>query len=327
MKLRHALPFAALSLVVVACGGSSDDSSNSTGNGGQPKGTPVALADLPGALASAYCNSIAGCCNAKMYPYDQAKCVAQMTGLYTAFLPSDPARADYDPQKGGDCVAAAAALSSCHSSDTTPTACQTMFVGKVAPGGTCDSGFECAASSSGTVDCEFGAGSQGACTVKPTGKAGDACGSTCTKSGNEEDCTTFGSGSGSGPKPGPAACYTNDGLYCDGSSYQCKTVSKLGGACTSTDGCEQGTFCDAQQCVKPLAQGAKCGFGALCQGGYCDDFGDKTCKPAKAIGAECSSNDECGAGAHCVSHGSGAKAKCEAADEIASPGICAGTGL
>lgn len=330
----------AFSLCIAACGGSSSGgSSDSTGagaggagGGGVPtvKGSPVARADFAATYAKAFCSSIAGCCAAKSFPYDGPKCEVYLTGLLGTVYPDDPSQLDYDPVAAGDCIATAASyISTCKDDGGPPPAvCDQMFTGKVPEGGTCKfSGNVCAPVAGADVSCDYDPATKaGKCAVKPVGKAGDGCGSSCTRHpSGDTSCTGFGS-AGSGPMPGKAECYSNDGLYCDGSVYQCKPTAKLGEACTSTEGCLVDTFCDAGKCAPPLALGAKCSFSSLCANGYCDNA-TQACVPKKKDTATCQSSSECQSG-ECNYMQGGTMGTCRAADSgPASAEVCSGTGF
>ncbi len=324
--LFRTLTVAALAVAISACAGSSEDTAS---------GSPSSRDELAGAMAKALCANIGGCCSAKQYAYDEAKCTSLMTTFYGSLLPDVGSTATYDPQKGGDCVAemSAAAKTCGTSSPGADSACATMFVGSTPPGGTCGTMWDCAPVAGGVNECWFEGkdGETGTCVFTPRGKAGDPCGSTCTDRPGDEECGLVG-------KPDTtqstqkAACYTNDGLYCSlalgSSTYSCAPIAKLGGACTTSDGCEGEAFCNAGKCEKPLPLGSPCSFGARCEGGYCDSK-TKTCQPSKALGEPCDLSEQCGEGNQCDHEED--PSTCEkspgAGSTQISKGICAGSSV
>lgn len=253
------------------CGGSTD--------GGGTNATPIAKEQFAGELARAVCNNIGSCCQQAGYPHDPTQCAALLEGMYKNMTAG---AVQYDPQKGGECVAYAASMVKACSDAPDPGPCENVAVGTVPAGGKCTSSAECIAPAGGDAGCN-----DGVCVQQPRGKLGDGCSSTCTEDGNTTSC----SGGMGGASSGNASCFTNDGLVCrdDG---KCGAAAKVGETC-SYDDCVASAYCDmsAEKCVARVAVGGACtGEGQCADGAYCD--GAK-CATEKPQGAPCVESNEC----------------------------------
>lgn len=253
------------------CGGSTD--------GGGTSAAPVAKEKFPAELARAVCDNIGSCCQQAGYVHDAAKCAALLEGMYKNMTTG---AVQYDPQKGGDCVAHAASMVKACGGAPNPGPCENVVVGTVAAGGKCTSSAECIAPAGGDADCN-----DGVCVQEPRGKLGDGCSSTCTEDGNTTSC----SGGMGGASSGNASCFTNDGLVCRADG-KCGAAAKVGETC-SYDDCVASAYCDmsAEKCVARVALGGTCtGEGQCADGAYC---GGGTCVAEKATGAACADWVEC----------------------------------
>ena len=68
-----------------------------------------------------------------------------------------------------------------------------------------------------------------------------------------------------------------------------------GAACAWDEQCPSG-YCSEQVCAAKPAQGDFCPVGVCADGLFCDSFGDATCKPQLADGADCTFDTDCGSG-------------------------------
>lgn len=304
-----------VTLCLAACGG---ESGGDAPGESSPAATPVALADLPSAMAKAQCRALAGCCQARSYPYDEGKCVAQATALNAAFAVTSTDRADYDPSQGGACVAALeAAWGQCKVPAAPLPACQTMFVPKVAEGGFCKSAPECIATGGGRAAC---VGSPGKCATVKKGSAGDACNADCTSVSGTTTCAVYLDLQGAGA----AECHAEDALFCKLEGAACAPRAAVGAPCLSSNDCVLGAFCDGTSCKANVAVGGSCATGASCEGGYCDVAGGAVCKAPRAVGEPCPSGAECGPKGRCVTPSKGAAPTCAPSDDLATPALCGG---
>jgi hypothetical protein len=292
-----------------ACGGSSEDETASTG--------PISVESLPGELADAYCNLLVPCCQDLGVTTDAASCESNIEQLFRASLSeANEANYDYDADAAGACLAGfrEAAASECgvftEASSSIGKACDGVFVGKVQPGGACNSDIECAGSAAedpecqiqsdcttnpdGSIDC--GTGEAGVCVIERRGVAGDSCYWTCTEDGSSRSC----SGSGAIEEtPDQSRCYTNDGLYCSNPGV-CAERAALGGTCEGDEGCDDGLRCDfaTSTCMEKATAGQACTFSDDCADGlYCKN---DLCVAELAPGSTCVQfEDECQEGSSC----------------------------
>jgi hypothetical protein len=270
---------------VMACGGSTASS-----------GSPVQKEDFSAQATAAVCDVLAGCCSTASLPYDGAAC---RTGFAAQLAPqlSNP-KVAYDPTAGGSCVAAIRGLG-CAPLDGARGPCSTVFAGTVPSGEPCSSSAECATPAGGHASCMGGQ-----CHVEPRGKSGDTCSATCTESGSSTSCSFSGVAAQSGAAdggvgpvsttPGPARCYTNDGLTC-GPSGTCEKIPALSEACTF-GGCAADAFCDQGRCAALRDVGGTCNsFDECVTTAFCDTTA-RTCAAKKTNGASCDTELECQSG-------------------------------
>lgn len=308
-------------LAQAACGGTATGGS---GGSAGVTGPPVPRDQLASTLGSTFCDAIGGCCRKAGLPYDQNACITNIVGGFE--IPSTSAKVSYDAQAAGNCVAGfKASLSACQAlSDATPDACEQVFQGQVGPGAACSIRDECLRPAGGHASCE-----NGVCVQQPRGRLGDACASTCTESGSSRSCSgsggTAGTGGtgGTGATPGPADCYTNDGLTCS-ETYTCIAIARLGEPCHSSEGCVEGTYCDFSlgQCATPHALGEACNGYRSCASSFCD-FTSSVCVPLVAEGQPCDSSEQC-VSDRCVYQSGASSGTCGTDSTLATPETCSG---
>lgn len=257
----------------VACGGSSDG-----GGGGS---APIARADAPAVFAELLCTNVGPCCEAAGLEYRPASCEQVYLGELAAQW--DIPNTIWDADAAGRCFdEAREALASC--SNIPGNECAGLLTGTLPAGAACTHSAQCVVPAGGDAHCDE------VCVQEPRGKAGDGCQETCTENERFTEC------SGGGPvggTPGPASCYTNDGLYC-AESGRCEALLKEGTPCTYA-GCSAGTFCRGV-CTPNLALGSDCFSSNECgEDGFCD-VGTNVCVAKKPAGADCVEYDECQVG-------------------------------
>ena len=295
-----------------ACGGEN--------SGGASPSQPVTNNDMATALSSAFCEGIVGCCSRYGYPSDTAACKNTLQTLLSAQMTTlfGTGHYTYDANAAGACVAAyrnaAEACTSHEAEGAVETACQKVYMGNVALGGSCSASGECVQNETRSVTCNAGV-----CAL-PTdntfsygqrahGKLGEACQSTCISYGNG------GSSCGGSASASTAAadCWANEGLVCGAGSI-CVAAPAVGESCSGY--CAPGAYCSGATCVAQDAAGScKSASDACLSTSYCDSTTDM-CTPKKADGATCNSDSEC-TGGDCL----GDHCRVWA---IATPSSCAG---
>jgi hypothetical protein len=92
----------------------------------------------------------------------------------------------------------------------------------------------------------------------------------------------------------------DEGLYCDSSTFVCKTLPTLGQSCsTSSFRCAEPFFCNTSQspyvCDEPASIGETCvSPSRTCNtDAYCDTSLTRQCQPRRADGSECDSSVQC----------------------------------
>lgn len=270
--------------VAASCGGSS-------AGDGSSGGAPLPLDQFAERAAAAVCNTIAPCCGAQGIQYDDAACKAGWKGFYDEWM-IEPVKAGlvkYDENAAGGCMAWMETRS-CTAPTDSPEACAQAFQGTKNAGEACTTEMECISPPGGFASCGSGpGGTAGTCVQEPRGKVGDVCGGTCTDHGDGSiSCSVAGT---EPPGTSVANCFTNDGLYCDGT---CKALAVIGAPCTA-DGCVEGAFCANDVCMAKQPIGGECGLESDACGddAFCDTNATGKCTAKKAAGAPCVSWDEC----------------------------------
>jgi hypothetical protein len=234
----------------------------------------VSLADLPTRIVDVECPIAVRCGE---FP-DQTTCRTALhpdIGQEQADVAAGTVK--YDAAQAAACLDAInSALGSCENSGQTSNqalaACDAVFTGTVAAGGTCFRGYECASGHCDLTACASAGCCPGTCAAG--GPTGVPLGGTCT---------------------GLATCAA--GTFCDGITMLCMPLLPAGSPCTDDLSCAAGLVClvsgtaptAPQVCAAPPAEGAPCSI----QDGYCaltTDFCDpatSTCKPRLAVGSDC----------------------------------------
>jgi hypothetical protein len=319
-----------------AAGGARDSGNGGAiGHGGVPSGTPVAIADYAAEYASAVCDSVAACCQASPYGWDEGGCLSATKAIssgYEAVLSVGGVK--WDAEAAGTCIAYVRRnYAGCPPPPDLDMdrVCANLFVGSKPPGAPCTSQYQCATPAKGEARClPFATDGGGSlvCMVNPSnydrGKLGDPCHQSCnyTPIGISCDGSTWKDPSDpSAVTDVPLTCYKNDGLRCDSSTGTCVPLAKSGEACSGSADCESALYCKSSKCVPREALGAVCTrSGAGCvAGAYCDPQA-LTCVPALADGQSCGDSGMCLSGA-CQS---GTKVCGQARLGFASPQQCTG---
>ncbi|MFO0746624.1 MAG: hypothetical protein U1F43_13280 [Myxococcota bacterium] len=184
-------------------------------------------------------------------------------------------------------------------------------------------GHVCAERCGGDEDCEGGYCDWQSQTCLPRRPDGSGC-------DDDDQCTSgvCGGNDTCGARPtlgGP--CQSSDECYplgyCQGGTcVQRKGPSQ---ACDAPDACQEPFLCVRGQCrmmnlqCRPASVGSLCAWLRVCaDGAYCDFFDGFTCKPKKALGAECMQSEQCAAGAFCALDADQAKMICRARGKAGS---------
>jgi hypothetical protein len=240
---------------------------------------PVSESELPSKVASLLCRSMADCCQSEGFAFDSDACRAgYLMEVKESLNDYDPQKVTYDEQAAGECLAAAEVSIRCGEVEDDIPACERIFHGNVALGEPCGESRECQQPDGKRVTCtsEDGFSAQ-VCTVlgdtvTPHAKLGEACFTTCFE---DEDCGGAAPVPAGGEEPlpttEPAACYRDEGLFCDVGT--CAKLVALGGPCTDYSSCAGDAFCDfnSQVCTAPRANGEPCEGSNECQSGRCVD--------------------------------------------------------
>ncbi len=292
------LPFALSALSLAS--GCSDDSSG--------QAAPVDRTSISSELANAYCSGMSGCCTDASITQSSDACLANAKAYFDEFFEEqDQLNQTYNPQNAGTCadsyqsyVALCGRIDDTESLRSFLEACNAIYSGNVKAGGSCTKNSECAgenADCSETYD-DLGEVISGTCVIREQrahGKQGDACGTTCTGSSVFESCLV----DPEYPLEVETGCYTEDGLWCDGTACQplgnagdacdyggckeglfceqeagvCSPLRGEGQACDyySYDGCQEGLLCNGTECIRPGGVGDPCEYGGECESGTCTD--------------------------------------------------------
>jgi hypothetical protein len=241
--------------------------------------TPVQESELPSKVADLVCSSMAGCCQSEGFAFDIDACQASyLTDLKDSLNDSHTQRVTYDAQAAADCLAAARGSIQCGDVEGDIPACERIFHGTVAVGQPCGGSRECQQPTGTRVSCTSSDGvSTEVCTVVADpvtrhGKLGEACFTTCFEG---EECggagapTPAGEGGVPAPATEPAACYRDEGLFCEVGS--CARLLPVGATCTDYAACAGNAFCDfnTQLCSAPRANGEPCASSRDCQSQRC----------------------------------------------------------
>jgi hypothetical protein len=281
----------ALSLALVsACGGRHDP------------GPAISSDQLADGVAEAFCSSIESCCRAAGFPYDAMACrrtqASVLAPLVDGMRMASGVR--YDPHAAFQCIETVRTRACSFFPSLGGGPCDHMFDGLRKPGESCSRHDECMRAREGITLCEL-AQNGSICTVGPDaltarrGKSGDPCFTTCREwtygGGTSSACSLF------PPLKSGAACYWNDGVYCNFTTAICTTLEPIGARCGDINQCAKGTYCNGDSfgggvCTAEVGIGGDCSAITWACGDplYCDQ---RVCRSRKAVGEDCSRTEEC----------------------------------
>ena len=271
----------------------------------------IAIGDFPAALERAACKRMVLCGSA----VDQAACeattfFAHNEGLLTIVAAVKRGTVAYDASHASACIQELEADCAYSFARTSPSKCDEIFTGRVATGGVCVGGVECADKG----DCVkpsscVAACCSGTCQVVPIIGVGAPCagfldrcapgafcdrgtcapelpvGSPCYGSGcvapavclqapdgSSETCTVLSAAAGAPCIPGANFDCGRSDERCAPATMRCIKLTPLGGACDVKSDCIAYSNCVAGICQVEPAAGEPCDFAANL---YCQ--GDLTC--------------------------------------------------
>jgi len=267
---------------------------------------PVPKQEFAGRVNAVTCVNYQKCCGDSA-AFVLATCEANTSVSGATDFLGDPL-VQYDPQAARDCLreldtGSSACFIETLNIETIYSPCNRAFVGTLPLGAPCAETRQCAPVENGSVVCgaDFSPGSNALVCLHymqpPHGALGDAC--NCSQS---ESSTCPQIWNASGPNDNHAACYADDGLYCDILGGTCKQVGGLGEPCQLYyPSCKSGLFCGDDETCQPFAREgesctqrmAECESGLVCNG---------VCESPHALGEPClfyGGSTWCVAGAHC----------------------------
>jgi hypothetical protein len=213
-------------------------------------GPPVAESDFCRQYTLAVCDTKKNCCPKGEdggSTFDEAQCISNTRNACDAATKGEQAKkTTYDPTAGGNCVARAAAGSCDVRTTSVSDDCPDVYVGTAQIGDLCDAA-KCAP---GLLCPVYPAlGCQG-CPGPPPSKC-------VAPSGVGESCAQL-------------STLCADGLVCNGGT--CRERSLAGAACTQSDDCQTGLYCDTlktKACQPKLGIGEHCSDLTWCVSGEC----------------------------------------------------------
>ncbi|NVB80342.1 MAG: hypothetical protein HOV81_18255 [Kofleriaceae bacterium] len=247
-----------LVLVLGLLGACSDDS-----------GGPIEIDDLQDAIIDAYCNlyvqcgvveDLATCRSLRLTDANDNDIVAAVHA----------GKVVYNPDRAAECIGrfqTTCDVAQQNEERSLPVACDEMFTGTIAEGGTCALDEECVSQNCDVPSCPdqccMGACVGAAPPVRP--HAGESCAdnSSCIDS------------------------------FCDGTTRICTAYLADGAACERSENCDSG-FCLSNVCSPRAAPGQACSMTAPCR-----DLGDTcssttmTCTPYGLTGDACAADNDC----------------------------------
>jgi hypothetical protein len=233
---------------LVGCGG---DTIGGTSGGG-----PVPETQFVDRTVSSYCEGLRACCQSRGMAFSAAGCDAGLRqGLAENGSICEPGTT-YDAAAVGACLQQAESyIASCGSAGSSmPTVCNRMCVGSQPLGAACNSSQQCAQPASGEVICSYTSSGQGICTPWVHGQLGQGCQGSCRQTLCSMSSVPAGADGG---VANTTTCYAEDGLYC-ASNWTCQNLVAVGGPCSSSEDCVEGTYCPAGVCTAQKAAGAAC---------------------------------------------------------------------
>lgn len=210
----------------------------------------------------------------------------------------DAGKLKYDGEAAADCFDALGSAS-CTRSANHIDACDKIFAGTIADGGTCAFDEECVSQSCNVPDCTMACCTGTCVPERPVPAIGQPCTFECVEGaycGSDSTCQAT--------LPKGAACddqlACNEGLYCAGSSTTtagtCTELPTTGEACTTA--CAAiGDRCSAGTCKPVGLLGETCASDSDCSFFYvCDDTmkcAEEPEDPRMPNGSACTSSTDC----------------------------------
>ena len=243
----------------------------------QPGGL-MPVEDLATEATNRVCGILEACCNDAAFNYDAQGCQAlYRPGIMQRFAFQVFFGSALDEQAAKRCLDSIGQVSDGCPVDGVggylTNACDWLFKGTVPLGGKCDATHGCASSPLAPLFCEreydsksSTYASSGVCvSLGPPpysrASAGEACSATCI---GDDKNICIGSSTN-------AACYTGDGLFCNGESKQCEPQAVTGEPCKDSYQCAAGSYCNVEEskCAPISPLGASCSKGAECGQNAC----------------------------------------------------------
>lgn len=231
-------------------------------DGSRTDGLSAAAQQYVQAFAEPYCTRLAACCAQAGYPTSGlAACEANELG-FVKYLD--------DGSEVMDSTTIQTILTQLQNSCDQPSYAllASTTQGTRLAGEACDAVDQCAGDPA--LCLSAGGPGTGKCMTPPRGKAGDGCSVTC------DDITLCKWGTSGGKSPF-SACYDQDGLRCDTSTYTCVPFTAVGAKCADFSECGAHAECTNGTCQAKAALGAPCGGSTTCDSGLqCNSTGGST---------------------------------------------------
>lgn len=252
------------------------------GHAGAGGGANVSTPEMLVPTVTAFCAAARACCAQQSDPVMLDDCESGFGARDQTSQALTRGTVSIDATDLAKCLAAYQAAATSCEENSVLDACAGIVKGKVAEGGACTLGVECAGSGPKVCLVTGGQNTPGVCKSVPGGKAGDACSLTCRPN---EVCTfTVYGVSGSPVTP----CLDSDGLFCDYQALpsKCQPIHALGSACQQDDECGFSAYCDyvdTHTCKKRAQLNEPCGTclaSLTCKDGKCQS-------PAFTVGSTC----------------------------------------
>lgn len=220
---------------------------------------PLTLDNVCARVADAYCtSSLSTCCASEGLAWKEGGCRDAITAVCNEQVAAaKKGAATFNPAAFDKCAAAWSSLATKCSVPAltyvkTYAVCTELFVGSVAPGGSCAADWQCKVPAGAYANCNR----DGRCdAISIVGKD-----QPCVYSGNVRALCDYG-----------LACAFASGTY----SGKCRSANPLGSACSASWECGFGNFCERSggmgsgKCVAGRLEGAGCYSNDVCASGSC----------------------------------------------------------
>jgi len=262
--------------------GASSGGASGNGAGGSGGAVLVGTPEMLVPTVKAFCAAARACCAKQPDPVHLDDCESAFAGRDQTSQALARGTVTVDASDLAKCRAAYEAASTSCEENSVLAACAGIVHGKVAEGGACLSGQECAGSGPKVCLVTGGQDAPGVCKATPGGKAGDLCSLTCRP--NEICSFTVYGAADSALTP----CLDKEGLFCnyDVQPAKCEAVRALGAACERDDQCGYASYCDlggSSTCKKRGQLNDACGTcisSLMCKDGKCQS-------PPITVGGTC----------------------------------------